>query len=243
MKRIFVLFIIIFLCTSLWTSRVIFTADKVAVRVNDSVLTMEEFEKKLDDKDSKEVVVKDFLNRQAERYLVEEKDELEVTDEMVYEQMEWIKSKIPSTGENPVKENPSLEEIAQWLASFTTESADWYIKGAHTLAIYNVVDQFYKDKAENELKKGSYDDWVAKKHQERIDYIEERKKQKITDKQVEEYMNEVGEVLNMSTKEYRNHKFDELKDELAQKLKDNAREKALESLDVEINVDLSEDIL
>ena len=179
MRKTLVLFITIFLLAFTLASPVLADGDFL-VKVNDSALTTEEAEIIMQDKivdlrrgtiRTERRVVERFIEEQAKKSFIEEKDSLEVSDDALHREIKRIESKTLSDvrGFFPLHihqdEEPTTKDIVERLADLTDLTPDLIIYLAHTRVAYDLFYDYHLDKAEEKMEAGHYDDKLREAHE------------------------------------------------------------------------------
>ena len=255
MRKQTVLFIISFLFISLLINTSVIAED-VAVKINDSVLTVDQLEKgvnnRLSDMSRQEAEMKTvnaYIDEQVKLQLIEKKD-LDLTEEVIYERIRSLETRITRNMRNVLKmgeyypighfsgKEPSMEEIAERLASFDNvdPTADQLIRVAEVMAIDKVVNDFYSDKAEKKLEEGVFDEEIKKDFKSAMSQIEEQIEE-FTEEQKEANAEQIKKVREMTMEDFKEENWSDYRSKKSEDLKDEALKNLKEELDIRIKID------
>ena len=249
MKKQTVLFIISFLLFSLLINTSVIAED-VAVKINDSVLTVDQLEKgvnnRLSDMSRQEAEMKTvnaYIDEQVKLQLIQDKG-LELTEEKIYERMRFLESRIVSQISDTYPlghfsgEDPPIEEIAERLADFNSvdATADQLIQVAEAMAIDKIINDFYSDKAEEKLEEGVFDEEIEKDFKSAMSQIEEQIEE-FTEEQKEENAEQIEKIREMTMEDFKEDNWSDYRSRKREKLKEEALENLKEELDIRIKID------
>ncbi|MCC3146000.1 hypothetical protein LJ207_11810 [Halanaerobium sp. Z-7514] len=251
MKKFSIIFIGIFLLFSLLFSANVLAEEEIAVRVNESVLTFNELEDEINERidfmsedEAKTAVIQGFVNRQMGLELIDEKD-LELSDDDVYDSMRAMETMITSqmTDTYPLghfdDSEPPIEEIAERLAGFDEidSTPELLIQDAEMMAIIDLIEEYFKDKAEEKLEAGEMDDEI----EEEMEIFIERNKEEIaelSEEEKEEFAEDIEWIKNLTLEEYKEENWNDYRSEKAEELNAKAFEELNERINIEFNVDM-----
>ena len=250
MKKRSVLFIT-FLLAFLMINMTAFAENDVAVRINDSVLTIDEMETEVNrrmdymsEDYAKSTTVQNFINNYIAFELIKEKD-LELTDELIYDRMRAQESTITSQLHDTYPlghfdgSEPSIEEIAERLAGFEEVDAtkEELLQNAETMAVEKLIEDHYREKAEERLEKGELDDYIKEEFEEFI-ATNMAEIEELSEEQKEEFAEEIKEIKEMTFEDYKEEHWKDYKRDKADFLISKSFEEIYEDLDVEIKVEV-----
>ena len=250
MRKRSVLFIT-FLLAFLLINMTAFAENDIAVKINDSVLTVDEMEEEVNrrmdymsEDYAKSTTVQNFISSYIALELIEEKD-LELTDELIYDRMRSLESTITSQLHDTYPlghfdgSEPPIEKIAERLAGFEEVDAtkEELLENAENMAVEKLIEDHYREKAEERLEEGKLDEYIKEEFEDFI-ATNMAEIEELSEEQKEEFAEEIKEIKEMTFEDYKEEHWKDYKRDKADSLINESFQEIYEDLDIKIKVEV-----